>query len=1563
MATTEKYTTIIELNSEQAKRNLEELRKQVEKWKNDIADAKENKMGKSYIASMQKELRAAEKELKKYDNEVARTIDTLNNIGSASVQQIEKAQKSLRKIASEVPHDDELYVKLNEQLDMVTSEMENIKAMKTFEQMKMEAEGATKSAAQLKEELDYVQHTADNAATASVKQLQLAQRTAEGIKNASKQGDDEWVQANGALEKIRARLEEIEDSEKKVVTVIERYNKELEQAGKKAEIVKNDTELVNRTMDKLNSASIRDIEYSIKILNEQLRDTERSGKNVEELTEKLKRLKEELNKVQEMQKPDTKKGNIFSRSVDFLNKNWGAITQVISIFSETRDIVRGSVEAFAEMDQEMNNVRKYTGQTTEEVQKMNDAFKQIDTRTPREKLNQLAGSAGRLGITATEDIMEFVDAADKIGVALGDDLGKDAVDKIGKLAMAFGEDDKKGLRGAMLATGSAVNELAQNSAAQAGYLVEFAARLSGVGIQAGMTQSQILGIGAAMDENMQKDEMAATAISQIITKMTTDSEMFARIAGTNVEEFSKLVRNDMNSALMMFFESMNKKGGFTELAPLFEQMGLDGTRAIAVLSTLASKIDDVRMHQELATEAYEKGTSVISEFKVQNETYQAKLEKARKAFQDLRIELGEKLLPVASMAISSTSMFVRVLNLLITFLTENYKILLTLTTTITAYVVVANLAAIKTKVLTAATLLQNNALKAARVAWLALNTAMKSNPWALVISGLTAVVGLLASYYTKAKEAAKSTDYLADAQKKARQEYVETEAMIRTLEKVMRDERIAIDERRKAIGKLKEIIPGYNAMLSKEGKLINDNRDAIENYLKSFRKQILLKVYQDKIVEIINLQEELKEKQDSLIAGYRENNLNGQTAKSPYFKNLQDYEKYLELGEKIKELQFKEREIMNKVGEDSRDKPDRKTVESSGTGDTLAYWRKVLDERKKELAALRSDANATATSVEEAAKRVKEAEAKIEVFTNAKGQAKQLRDADKERKNRERKADDAAKAETERQMAELTHRYAMGRILYCDYIDEQERIQLEGIERRMLIYKTESLEYQKLSRKREEMLLNGSEETRKLTLEQMKQEHENRLSAIEEQAWKENLTEQEKNDMVFREDMRFLDEQRILYKKGTLERINLEHEIEEKDNAYRVQREQNYQQKLIQVREQYLGVADQRVYELALKNLDELHAAKLLSEKEYQEALMALKAQYAGYETKSETDSRIASNALKVATDNAKRKVDNDGSQSTNLPIVGDIILYRSTMEQLEEMYKNDEITHEQYLAAKQQATSKFCTDLASSMQAAYQSVSNLMSAASSYFSAQQDYETALVQKKYEKQIEAAGNNQKKVKKLQEKQQEEEAAIKTKYNKKAAAIQVSQALAQTAMSAINAYSSAAAVPVIGYILAPIAAAAAVAAGMLQVAAIKKQQQAQEAGYYEGGFTGGRRYRREAGVVHEGEFVANHKAVQNPNILPFLNFIDQAQRNNTVGSLTMQDVSRSMGFSGTAQVVAPIVNVKTDNEELIGTLAQVNETIGILYQQVANGINATVAIDGPQGLHKQYSRFLKLNNRP
>ena len=134
MATTEKYTTVIELNSEQAKRELDELRRKVEGWKSDLKEAQEKKMGKSFIASIRKELREAEKELKKYDSEVMRTIETLNGLDSAPIERIEEAQKNLRKLAGEVPHDSELFQQLNDQLDQVTQELENVKTTRAFEQ-------------------------------------------------------------------------------------------------------------------------------------------------------------------------------------------------------------------------------------------------------------------------------------------------------------------------------------------------------------------------------------------------------------------------------------------------------------------------------------------------------------------------------------------------------------------------------------------------------------------------------------------------------------------------------------------------------------------------------------------------------------------------------------------------------------------------------------------------------------------------------------------------------------------------------------------------------------------------------------------------------------------------------------------------------------------------------------------------------------------------------------------------------------------------------------------------------------------------------------------------------------------------------------------------------------------------------------------------------------------------------------------------------------------------------------------------------------------------------------
>lgn len=246
------------------------------------------------------------------------------------------------------------------------------------------------------------------------------------------------------------------------------------------------------------------------------------------------------------------------------------------------------------------------------------------------------------------------------------------------------------------------------------------------------------------------------------------------------------------------------------------------------------------------------------------------------------------------------------------------------------------------------------------------------------------------------------------------------------------------------------------------------------------------------------------------------------------------------------------------------------------------------------------------------------------------------------------------------------------------------------------------------------------------------------------------------------------------------------------------------------------------------------------------------------------------------------------------------------------------------------------------------------------------DAEIAKIEEKYDAEIKAAGSNTKKVEKLEKQKEAEAAKIKNKYNKKAMKIEVAQALASTAMAAINAYASASKV---NWLLGPIAAAMAVAAGMAQVAAIKQQHQAETAGYYRGGFTSDIDKRRIAGVVHGGEFVANHQAVANPQLLPILRLIDYAQRNNTVGSLTAADVSVALaqgrGVSARAEAVtrSSSADVSAGLALSASALQAAGSAIDRLSSRLEYPIEAEVVLDGERGLHRKYTRYQRSLNNP
>lgn len=249
----------------------------------------------------------------------------------------------------------------------------------------------------------------------------------------------------------------------------------------------------------------------------------------------------------------------------------------------------------------------------------------------------------------------------------------------------------------MLAIGSAVNEVAQNSSAAEPYLVEFSARMGGVAKQAKLSITDVMGFASALDQNMLRSEMASTALQGLILKLYQEPAKYAKIAQMDVKQFTTLMETDANEAVLQFLASLGKLGGMDKMAPVLKEMKLSGAEAAGVISALASDIEKVRKEQETANQAFIDGTSITNEYNVQNTTVQAELDKAKKHFKEIRIELGERLLPVMKYMVSTGSLTVKGLVKIVSIFSEYKNAIIFATTSIAGYTIAVNASVIADK--------------------------------------------------------------------------------------------------------------------------------------------------------------------------------------------------------------------------------------------------------------------------------------------------------------------------------------------------------------------------------------------------------------------------------------------------------------------------------------------------------------------------------------------------------------------------------------------------------------------------------------------------------------------------------------------------------------------------------------------------------------------------------------------------------------------------------------------------------------------------------------------------
>lgn len=552
------------------------------------------------------------------------------------------------------------------------------------------------------------------------------------------------------LEKLKKSLEEykkkLEVSDTKGLKKIEDALSTIEKKQKSSVL---SAEELNKVILTLKTAPLEDLQKAAAQLQEELSKTGRDAKKYVEKSMDLRRVNEQINEVKRSwQEHDNQIVATIKRLTSYV--------LVYAGFNEVVGRIKQLYQANLQLSDSLADIEKTTGLSTESVAELSREIDSIDTRTAQQELHDLAYEAGKLGISAKEDVLGFVKAGNQLLVALGEDLGgAEAVRQLMKVNAILGETQKLGVEKALLATGSAINEISQTSRASAGPIVDVVNRIGAIGEAAGLSMSDLIALAGTLDALGQHAEMGGTALNTFISTLTSNTTEVAQAVGLSDDYLKNLIEQGKTiQAVIAVFEKMNAMGGLDVLAPIMKDLGSDGERIKQVLVTLSSGVDELKAQVFTSSRAFKEATSVTDEYNIKNENAMAIMQRMGNAIKESFINSGfvEWLTDVLRYISSIPNRFER---------GEKSIRLMAVTVQALVGVMIATSSAVQkasanivlfTKMVKSGTASVN----IFKIAWQSLSKAMMSNPLGWVVLGFTALTSAITYFKKSVDEATKA---------------------------------------------------------------------------------------------------------------------------------------------------------------------------------------------------------------------------------------------------------------------------------------------------------------------------------------------------------------------------------------------------------------------------------------------------------------------------------------------------------------------------------------------------------------------------------------------------------------------------------------------------------------------------------------------------------------------------------------------------------------------------------------------------------------------------------------
>ena len=339
------------------------------------------------------------------------------------------------------------------------------------------------------------------------------------------------------------------------------------------------------------------------------------------------------------------------RSTKELQKTIDDGTKTIAAFGAATALGAGLaakswVDANVSFESAFAGVRKTVDATEEQFAALNKGIIDMSKEIPVsvEELSSLGEAAGQLGVKQ-EDILQFTKTVAELGVTTNLS-SQEAATSFARILNIYQASASEVGR-----LGSSVVQLGNNFATTEREITDFATTIAASGKVVGLTQSDIVAIGAAFSSVGIEAQAGGTAVSKALMSMNNavadggaELKKFADVAGVTADEFAGMWKSEPAKAFDLFVQGIGNSGD--KAAGVLEDLIAGDVRLQRAFLSAATSGDTLTRALEQASIAFDENTALQEEAAKRFATTESEMQKLGNQFNALKIELGGSLLPL-----------------------------------------------------------------------------------------------------------------------------------------------------------------------------------------------------------------------------------------------------------------------------------------------------------------------------------------------------------------------------------------------------------------------------------------------------------------------------------------------------------------------------------------------------------------------------------------------------------------------------------------------------------------------------------------------------------------------------------------------------------------------------------------------------------------------------------------------------------------------------------------------------------------------------------------------------